>query len=342
MKKITTLLLATAVIMMTIGCDALHSVADNKVTSQGSPYELVIVSNQPQWDGALGDSLRAIFAAPIPYLPQAEPNFDLIRVTERGYSNLVARHRNILRTVLNPELDSTFVAVQYDLKSTPQIVLTLQGPDETSMMGYLSEHGDKIVEAVNMAERDRALEYADTYGETGLEMTVEGKFGFEIDIPKGYTARNDLVDFLWLSHEYPTASQGLIVYKYPAVDGVKSLTQSNLIKARNRFVANVPGPADGSYMTTYSDYDPDYRLIRLNGRIWAELRGFWEVEGDFMGGPFVSYSTIDVKTGEVVTLDAYVFSPKLGKRNFVRGVEHLIHSVNFPTTTAESFVWAEI
>ncbi|MFR9647269.1 MAG: DUF4837 family protein [Rikenellaceae bacterium] len=330
MKKITTLLVAVVALFAIVGCDALHTVSENKVVSQGSPYELVVVSNQPQWDGELGDSLRAVFTAPIPYLQQTEPLYDVIRVTERGYTNLVTRHRNIFRTLIEPTLDSASVAVQYDLISTPQVVLTLQGPTEESLTEYLSEHRAQVISALEMAERDRALSHAKQFGIKGLEGIVKEKFGFEMHIPTGYLLRNQGDDFLWMSFEYPTASQGVIIYKYPAVEGVKSLTATNLTKARNKFVAKVPGPSDGSYMTTFTEVEPDYRLIRLNGRIWAEMRGFWDVAGDFMGGPFVSYSTIDIQTGEVVTIDAYVYSPKLGKRNFMRGVEHLIHNVNFP------------
>ncbi len=51
--------------------------------------------------------------------------------------------------------------------------------------------------------------------------------------------------------------------------------------------------------------------MKIGDRTWAELRGFWDVENDFMGGPFVSYSTLDEATGRVLTIDGYVYSPKL-------------------------------
>jgi hypothetical protein len=71
--------------------------------------------------------------------------------------------------------------------------------------------------------------------------------------------------------------------------------------------------------------------VKINGREWIELRGFWEVEKDFMGGPFVSYTTLDEREGELLTIDCYVYSPKYGKRNFLRPLEHLVFGVTFPT-----------
>ncbi len=338
MKKIKTQLIALAALALTtamVGCDAFRSISSNSVTAQGSPYELIVVSNQPQWEGILGDSLRAVFTASIPYLQQTEPIFDVLRVTEQGYSNLVTRHRNIFRTVIDPSIDSAAVAVQYNLHATPQIVLTLQGPNEEALIQYLSDHRKAITDVLESAERDRAIDYAKKFNAKSIEALILKKFGFEMKIPQGYTVRNEGDDFLWISYEYPTSSQGVLIYSYPATEGALSLSDSELVKARNKYVANIPGPADGSYMTTFMEYFPDYRLFRLEGRIWAELRGLWEVEGDFMGGPFVSYSTIDVPTSRVITIDGYVYSPKLGKRNFVRGVEHLLYNVSFPDPAAE-------
>ena len=85
-------------------------------------------------------------------------------------------------------------------------------------------------------------------------------------------------------------------------------------------------------MITSEAFPPVSRVFRLEGRLWVELRGFWDVANDFMGGPFVSYSTLDTATGYVFTYDAYVYAPKLPphKRNLMRGVEHLLYTISFP------------
>ena len=89
-------------------------------------------------------------------------------------------------------------------------------------------------------------------------------------------------------------------------------------------------------MNTSNVFTPRYRFFRLEGRAWVEMRGFWDVEGDFMGGPFVSYTTVDTATDRVFTLDCYVYSPKLPKRNYMREVEHLLHLVKFPAATGSA------
>lgn len=316
-----------------VGCDALRALTDDKVTSQGAPYEVLVVCNQPEWEGALGDSLRLVLEDEIPYLQQSEPTYDVVRIMERDYTKLVTRHRNILRCVVNPEVDSTWVAVQYDVNASPQIILTMQGPTADDMARYVGENGGAIVAAFESAERDRDMAYARRYNVEPLSTMVSDMFDFEMNIPTGYKFRDSSDDFLWISNEYPLASQGVVIHRRKAKDGLAELKLDRIVDARNAAVAQIPGPTEGSYMTTYLGIEPDYHTYRINGRLWAEVQGFWEVEGDFMGGPFVSYTTIDERTNDVITIDCYVYSPKKPKRNYKRGLEHLVFGVTFEGAT---------
>ena len=313
-------------------CKAFHTLSDNRKAAQGRPYELVVVASQPVWVGELGDSLRALLAAPIPYLPQQEPEFDVLRTTPDGFKNIVAEHRNILKVLVDEKVPEAAVGVEYDVTAAPQIVLTLQGPSEKAVIDYLAEHGDKLIYAVKMAERDRAIANAKKFGMPGIEQAIKKHFGVEMNVPKGYILAAQSDDFVWARYEYPEASQGFVVYSYPYTSE-QELTVKALVEARNRFVKRIPGPSEGSYMITSPVFEPDVRTFRLEGRLWVEMRGCWDVEGDFMGGPFVSYTTIDTTTGCVFTIDCYVYAPKLPphKRNLMHGLEHLLYTIQFPT-----------
>ncbi|MEG0806888.1 MAG: DUF4837 family protein [Alistipes sp.] len=335
MKTLYSIALAAFIAVTMSGCDAFNTLTRSKLkTAQGRPYELIVVCPQAEWTSVVGDSLRAVFTAPVAYLNQTEPQFDVLRINERGFSGVIADHRNILKTIIDPSLTQPSVGVQYDVTSEPQIIMTLQAPNDQSLIAYLAEHRASMVQLLEQAERDRALKYSDKFNETNIQAAIQKTFGVDMTVPMGYILAKEESDFIWARFEYPQASQGFALYSYPYT-GTESLSAAALLAARNKFMARIPGPSDQSYMTTSEALVPDYRMFRLEGRLWCELRGFWDVNGDFMGGPFVSYSTVDTATQRVFTLDAYVFSPKLHKRNLMRGVEHLLYMVKFPAQTQQ-------
>ena len=241
----------------------------------------------------------------MPVLNQTEPLFDLLRTLPSGFKNLVQRHRNILDIDINPKHSEAGLSVQYDRFSSPQVILQLTAPNLKSATAFVD------------ANRQMLLQL------------LYDKFGVTMNVPKGYVLRNQTDDFAWISFEMPQSSMGFFIYSYPYT-GPKDLSHDALLAARNKYAALIPGPSDGSYMTTAEIYDPDYRTFRSEGRLWVELRGFWDVANDFMGGPFVSYTTVNTTTNEVVTLDCYVYSPKLPKRNYMRELEHLRYLISFP------------
>ncbi|MEG2365724.1 MAG: DUF4837 family protein [Alistipes sp.] len=318
-------------------CDAFRTLSSTgSKTALGSPYEMILVCPQQAWSGAVGDTLRALFQAPVRYVNQDEPLFDVLRVLPRGFAKMVTEHRNILKVEIDPTLtaEQTTAVVEYNVRSVPQIMVTLQGANDAAVLQYLTAHGADLVYVFEKAERDRFIANALKFNEEHITEVLHTTFGIEMTVPKGYVLAKQEKDFVWCRLEYPQAGQGFCVYSYPYT-GKELLTEPSLLAARNRFVSRVPGPSDNSHMTTSEAFTPDLRAFRLEGRAWIEMRGFWDVEGDFMGGPFVSYTTIDTATNRVITIDGYVFSPKIEKRNFLRSVEQLLYVVKFPTETAK-------
>lgn len=339
MKKLLNAIFIVAILLLTIGCDSFRSLTGAKKTAQGSPYEVLVVCDGREWESQLGEELRNVLGTPVEMLNQVEPMFDIVRITARDFKHLLPSYRNILKVLCSPEVKETAILAQYDVVASPQIVLTFQGPSTAAMVDYLRQNGKSLLQVLEIAERNRTIEYARKQGAKALEKIVREEFDIEMPISNGYLFRAESDDFVWASNEYPVASQGFFIYTHP-FNGESSGTTEALVKARNNFAKRIPGPSDGSYMTTvkripnieddgYVDFLPQRKVVKIDGREWIELRGFWEVEHDFMGGPFVSYTTLDEREGELLTIDCYVYSPKYGKRNFLRPLEHLVYGVKF-------------
>ena len=82
-------------------------------------------------------------------------------------------------------------------------------------------------------------------------------------------------------------------------------------------------------MTTEHQVPALAQSFRLNGNYTVEIRGLWRVEGDFMGGPFVSLSSLDLARNRVVTAEGFLYSPKYDKRDYLRQLEAVIYSLTF-------------
>lgn len=341
MRFITKIFLLLVSLLSAISCDSFRSLTGAKKTAQGSPYEVLIVCDGQEWESALGEELRNTFNTSVEMLNQKEPMFDMVRITARDFKHLLPSYRNILKVLCSPSVEQPTILAQYDVVASPQIVLTFQGPSIEAMVAYLKDNGSNLLRVLEIAERNRTLEIAKKQGAKPLEKIIKRVFDIEMAIPNGYLFRAESDNFVWASNEYPAASQGFFIYSRP-YSGKDDISTESLVKARSAFAKRIPGPTDGSYMTTvtripnvedngYVDFMPERKVLRINGRDWIELRGFWDVEKNFMGGPFVSYTTLDQRTNRLLTIDCYVYSPKYGKRNFLRPLEHLIYGVSFPT-----------
>ena len=326
----TAMCLATVAAAVTAtSCDAFHKLGNERgMTAQGAAYELVVVSNTPTWEGPAGETLKSILQQPVPALNQSEPMWNVLRVTPDGFKNVIAKHRNVIKLLVDEGLESA-IGVQYDVAAHPQTMMLIQASTQQALADYIAENSDNILYVLEKSERDRTLEYASKYYEGALRSLIREKFGVDMRVPKGYMLRSQSEDFVWISYEHKLASQGFFIYSYP-YKGTQSLRPEALIANRNKFASRIPGPSDGSYMITYDEAEPLTKAMRINGRLWIEMRGLWDVKNDFMGGPFVSFSTVDTETNRVITLDCYVYSPQLPKRNYLRPLEHLVYLMEFP------------
>lgn len=290
--------------------------------SPGAPYELIVAAGHDVWESPAGDTLRAMFGGRVPWINREEPLFDVLRALPSGFRGLIARHPNILIVVIGA--GESGVKIEYDVWASPQIVISAQSSGADSLAALLGSRRAEILSALEEAHLERDLEAAKGRTRPEVAEAMHRKFGISMDIPAGFALRGEAEDFLWISNEMPASSQGIVIYASPG-DAV-SVSSDELALRRDSFVRNIPGPSPGSYMATNPDMTEVSRTV-IGGREWIVFRGFWDVEGDFMGGPFVSYST--AVGGRVITVDLYVYSPdpSLSQRNHIRQLEHFVRSV---------------
>jgi hypothetical protein len=322
-----------AILFGAVGCDAVQTLIEEpaKPTSKGAAYELILVCDNDVWTSEVGDTLISILQRDVEMLNQREPYYRVFRILPAGFTHLNKEHRNVLYIDVDPQrYDTSLLIVRQDIYSTDQMILTASAPSISEMVTLLDGERENIVSAYEIAERRRNVAAYKKFGPKSLTALVQEKFGFTMNFPAGFFLANQTKDFIWARYEMPKAGQGVLVYSYPYT-GPQDLSEENIIAKRNKYAALIPGPNDGSYMSTYYAKS---EAIRIDGRLWIRTRGFWDLINGYMGGPFISYTTIDTENHKVITIDGYVYSPELPKRNFLREMEHLVYTVEMGSTEA--------
>ena len=325
MKRIVRLVAILAAAVSLLGCKE-----GNKRTLlpnvSGKAGEVLVVIEREQWEGNLGVAIRETLAMDTPYLAQREPLFSLSNVPPGSFNNMFKMHRNLLLVNINPQNASNGVVYKNNLWAQPQAVVQINAADQEEALSLFGQSGTTIAEFFEQSERDRIITNSKLYEERALQEPVEKVTGGIIHFPSGYRCRKLTDNFVWIADEKQYTNQTVLVYKYPA-QGSDVFTLDQMIQTRNAIMnENVPGMFDGSYMTTSAAEEPTIRSLRYHGRDFMEMRGFWEVQGDFMGGPFVSHSFYSPDGKDIIVLEAFVFAPRYDKRQYLRQVESLLYS----------------
>lgn len=315
-------LLILAAVLALVSCKSTKALLPNV---SGKAGEIIVVIDKNDWEGNLGTKVRDLLACDCPFLAQREPLYSLVNVPPGGFGDLFKVHRNIVYFNLNPQVDSSAVRYRSDVWAAPQCLVQINAPTSERAAELLTENGSKIVSFIEQAERDRVIRNSIRYEEREIAPKVAEVFGGSPHFPTGYKLKKLTSDFGWIADEKQYTLQGVLIYKYP-VSG-NDLTLNKIIAKRNEVLKNnVPGMFENTWMTTGTFMPPSLEFIRFRGREFAQVRGLWEVENDYMGGPFVSHSFYSPDGSEIIVAEAFVYAPKYDKRQYLRQVESILFS----------------
>ena len=321
MKKI---LLAFAAILTLAGCKNTKALLPSV---SGKAGEIIVVIEKADWEGNLGTKVRDLLACDCPWLAQKEPLYSLVNVAPGGFGDLFKVHRNIVYFALSPQLDTAGVAYRHDVWAAPQCLVQISAHNADEAAALLTDNGKTIVSFIEQAERDRVIRNSIRYEEREIAPKVAEVFGGSPHFPMGYKLKKLTNDFGWIADEKQYSLQGILIYKYPATGAADELSLDNIIAKRNEILKdNVPGMFDNTWMTTGEYMPPTIEFFRYRGREFAQVRGLWEVENDYMGGPFVSHSFYSPDGSNVIVAEAFVYAPKYDKRQYLRQVESILFS----------------
>ena len=297
----------------------------------GTSEILVVTQNKDQWDGRIGDSIRHFFLDYQYGLPQPESRNELAHTITSGFSDLFKKHKNIIEVEINPSLEKAVASTSEDQWAAPQRYIKISAPDITSWVELFDKQKEVYQQWFDKVERERILHVFRPTKDDNIANAIAKRFGFTLVVPQGFFIAKDESDFMWIRKEQELSSACIVIYQTPYKDTIQFGTPS-LVAMRDMMMQQyIPGPLEGSYMATETEFVPPMvKTVKdYPAGYTVEMRGMWRVVNDYMGGPFVSYTFADSRTGNLVTVEGYYYEPNQKKRNMLLQLEAIAYSLNF-------------
>ena len=297
----------------------------------GSSEILMVTQNDEQWNGQMGQAVRDFFEQEQYGLPQPEKNFKVAHINLDALNDMFSKHRNLIIAKIDKDIKNPLVETQRNLDSEPQFVIRITASSPESWVRAFETQKDGLKLIFDDNERKRFQEYFRPMTDSKLVAQLKNKFGISMNVSEGYVIAANGDNCVWLLKRGEDKDMSFVIYELPYKD-TADLNLNNIIKVRDSIVQKyIPGPIDGSYMTTDKEFvkPVSKALPDFPAGYAVETRGMWNVVGDFMAGPFVSYSIVDPTSSKIVTAEGWIYYPNKEKRDLLRQQESILYSLKF-------------
>ena len=312
-----------------MACDRVLSLSSTLRRATGWPFEVVVVMDKVAWHDESGELLRAQLQVPVPSLPQAEPSMRITYIEPAQFNGLFKTMRNVLWVSLDAaRYTQVNFSVEENRWAKGQCLLMLHAPNEQQLAAYLLQHNETLVERFSLLERKRWIQALNENFSLSVKDSLLSRFGCSLHVPKEIRVGKVSDQFLWASNQANRGRMDLIAYTFPYTTP-EAFSETYLVAKRDSVLRQqIPGSFPGSYMQTERRFGLCYTPMLWQDTYCGMLRGLWRVEGDMMGGPFVSLARLDPSGKRVIVVEGFVYAPESKKANLIRRMEAALFTLS--------------
>ena len=281
--------------------------------SNGNINALTIVMNQNYWSGDLGEAIKKSLMEPYEGLPFDEPKYDLYHLDPSIFSGFARSGRNII-LFQKDTLNQGFRLIK-NLWARPQIAALITGEDSEVMKFYFEENLSLLTRTID--ENERLEKIRRMSKSLNKDSELNERFGLNLTFPDAYNVVKDTANFIWIEKQVIKGHLNIIAYTLPYNIDLDKI-EERIPKIRDSIgQLYVPGRVPGSYMITERAYLPYYYKTKLNSFDALLTKGTWEVQNDFMAGPYVNYIIKDTTNKRNIVIEGFAFAPSESKRDYM-------------------------
>jgi len=300
--------------------DAIDETGASRINS------VAVIIDDLLWNGEIGDSIRNKFASPVVGLPQEEPLFTITQYPVKLLEGYVANSRHI---IVIKKGERNHFSITHNEFRTPQTVIRIYGKTSRDIINEIEAHATDIIEKIHKRE---IQELQQTIRKTPQSTSrISEKFKIKIDIPTSYRYVMEQPHFIWLKREITSGSTSILVYEVPLQSVVRDGNAvADIIRIRDSIgKLYVHGNVPNTKMITEGSYAPYMSNTEIADRPTIETKGTWELDRDFMSGPFINYCIFDTANNRLLFMEGFCYAPSKEKRDLMLELEAIIKSVEF-------------
>jgi hypothetical protein len=310
------------------GCSTTVS-KKSKISSSGKTSEILVVINDVHWESSLGDTLRWFFGQSYPANNVEEPIFDLAHIPHKALNDMFKTHRNILLIDIDEKYTRPKLEARMDVWSQPQAVIKIQSPDRNGIIEEFLSKKNNIAAIFEDMEHARIVKAYKSVPNYKVIQEIKKKFGIYLPLPDAFENAIEKENFMWVRKVTTKYDHNIMIYIEPYTD-TSAFSLDHILKRRNSITRQyIHTQLDSTWMKVSEIYPPDYKKVDFKGNYAVEVRGLWDVENDFMGGPFISYTILDQERNLLITLDGAVYFPNKEKRDQIRQLEAVFKGMEY-------------
>ena len=284
--------------------------------SSGNINNISVVTNDELWEGAVGEVIRENFGRPIYGLPQIEPIFSLSHIPSKVFSGFATKSRTILK------IDVSENVGVFNFKNTyasPQRIIQITANSPDKIIEIINENLNSIYSTMYFNEiQEKQRRISKNLNKT---QAIKKNTGVSLKFPSAYRVAKADTNFVWIRRDIETGSVNLFIHRQ------RNQTEQSIIEKRDSISKiYIPGPVENTYMSTDLIYTPNTQQINVGGKQVFETRGLWEIEDQFMAGPFLNFQ-IKLGDDDFIMLDGFVYSPGSTKREYIFELEAIMRSL---------------
>ncbi len=290
--------------------------------SHGGTLDLIVVAKDPVWEGMPGELIRKYYTQMQYGLPQPEPRFVVNQVDPSEYNDLLKRSRyQILLTQGDSALE-----LKTNQYAKNQLLAYYSAPDEIALAKMIAA----TQEDLRKTFREKDLNRISSRIKSKLRFNTSDVLAqnhIELGIPRGYDLEVEEPQTLLYWKKTAAQDLGILVHFRP-MPQEQTLMGEKIVPVRDSLTKlYVQGERNDAYMVTEDLLKPQLTAMELAGQFAMEARGLWRMEGDILGGPFLSYTIYDEEHAQIIYLDAFIFAPDQKKRNTLFELEAILRGV---------------